>query len=168
MYAQVLYLRALSPSRVGSDGKARLCGDIKAGLPGGMSMVDVRDVAAVLPRLMKDGRPGVGYLLGAHNCEIREFLIALEQVSGVAAPSFTLPRSVTQKAGGLLKRISGLDAFGGLEAQTFEMGCHYWYIDSHAAREELGFAPRDWMETLADTVRDLRGIGGRSPEGHSI
>jgi dihydroflavonol-4-reductase len=136
-----------------------LCGDVKAGLPGGMSMVDVRDVAEILPRVMKDGRVGVGYLLGAHNCEVREFLVALEQVSGVSAPAFTIPTALTRKASGLLKRVAGLTAFGGLEEQTFEMGCHYWYIDSSAAAAELGFEPRDWMETLSETVKDLRQIG---------
>lgn len=136
-----------------------LCGDVKAGLPGGMSLVDVRDVAAVLPRLMDDGEPGVGYLLGAVNCTVRDFMLALEQVSGVRAPAFDLPRSVVDRAEGMLKRLSGMRMFGGLSAQTFEMGCHYWYIDSSRARGELGFWTRDWMRTLADTVEDLRAIG---------
>lgn len=136
-----------------------LCGDIKAGLPGGMSLVDARDVAAALPALMARGEPGVGYLMGAINCTIRDFMVALEGVSGVRAPAFDLPRSVVDRAPKLLKAVSSWRPFGGLEPQTFEMGCHYWYIDSSRARDELGFAPRDWLETLADTVEDLRAIG---------
>lgn len=136
-----------------------LCGDIKAGLPGGMSLVDARDVAAVLPTLMEKGEPGVGYLMGAINCTIRDFMVALEGASGVRAPAFDLPRSVVDRAPRLLKLVSSLQPFGGLEPQTFEMGCHYWYIDSSRARDELGFAPRDWLQTLADTVEDLRAIG---------
>lgn len=136
-----------------------LCGDIKAGLPGGMSLVDVRDVAAVLPTLMDRGKPGVGYLLGSVNCTIRDFMLVLEQVSGVRAPAFDLPRSVVDRAEGLLKQVSRLKIFGGLEPQTFEMGCNYWYIDSGRAERELDFSPRDWHRTLADTVSDLRAIG---------
>ncbi len=136
-----------------------LCGDIKAGLPGGLSLVDARDVAAVLPALMEKGEPGVGYLMGAINCTIRDFMVGLEGVSGVQAPAFDLPRSVVDRAPKLLKFVSSLQPFGGLEPQTFEMGCHYWYIDSSRARDELGFAPRDWLQTLADTVEDLRAIG---------
>lgn len=136
-----------------------LCGDIKAGLPGGMSLVDARDVAAALPALMEKGEPGVGYLMGAVNCTLRDFMLALEQVSGVRAPAFDLPRTVVDRAEGILKAVSKLRFFGGLEPQTFEMECHYWYIDSSRARDELGFAPRDWMATLADTVEDLRAIG---------
>lgn len=138
-----------------------LTGEVKAALPGGMSLVDVRDVAAVLPTLMARGEPGVGYLLGAVNFEVRDFLLGLEQVSGVRAPSFTLPRRLVDRAQGLFKAISGMSAFGGLEAQTFEMGCEYWYIDSSRAMEELDFAPRPWLETLSDTVSDIRGIGVR-------
>lgn len=136
-----------------------LCGDIKAGLPGGLSLVDARDVAAALPALMEKGEPGVGYLMGAINCTIRDFMVALEGVSGVRAPAFDLPRSVVDRAPRLFKMMSSLQPFGGLEPQTFEMGCHYWYIDSSRARDELGFAPRDWLRTLADTVEDLRAIG---------
>ena len=138
-----------------------LCGDVMAALPGGMSAVDVRDVADVLPRLMDEGAPGVGYLLGAINCSVRDFLVRLEQVSGVRAPNFTLPRSLTDNkaVGRLLKGFSSMKPFGGLEPMTFEMGCHYWYIDSSRAQAELGFAPRDFGATLRDTVEDLRGIG---------
>ena len=37
-----------------------LSGEVKAALPGGMSFVDARDVADVLPRLMEKGEPGSG------------------------------------------------------------------------------------------------------------
>jgi dihydroflavonol-4-reductase len=131
-----------------------LCGDIPAALPGGMSLVDVRDVAAVLPAIMADGEAGVGYLLGAENMSIRSFMIALEQVSGVKAPAMTLPRGLINRAEGALKWFSSLKAFGGLAPQTFEMGCHYWSIDSTRA-EALGFAPRTASETLVDTVAFL-------------
>jgi dihydroflavonol-4-reductase len=133
-----------------------LCGDIKAALPGGMSLVDARDVAAVLPALLDRGEPGVGYLLSALNCSIREFLVLLEQASGVKAPGFVLPRKLVTKAEGLMKWASGLKSFGGLEAQTFEMGCHYWFLDASRAVRELGFHTRPVAETLADTVEFLR------------
>ena len=79
--------------------------------------------------------------------------------SGVAAPAWTLPKPVVSRLGGILKKMSGLSAFGGLDEQTFEMGCHYWYIDSQRAIDELEFSPRDWSETLSETVAEIRGIG---------
>ena len=133
-----------------------LCGDVKAALPGGMSAVDARDVAQVLPALLEKGEAGVGYMLGAQNCTVREFLTQLSQVSGVAAPAMTIPRQAVDKAGPVLKWLSSRRAFGGLKAQTFEMGCYYWYIDSSRAEDELGFEPRPLSETLGDTVDFLR------------
>ena len=34
-----------------------------------------------------------------------------------------------------------------------EMANHFWYIESRSAMHELGYAPRDWRETLKDSVR---------------
>ncbi|MEE2756434.1 MAG: NAD-dependent epimerase/dehydratase family protein [Myxococcota bacterium] len=136
-----------------------LSGEIKAALPGGMSLVDVRDVAAALPNLMTHGVPGVGYLMGAANCTIRDFLVGLEQVSAVRAPAFTIPNTLIKRSGGFIKRMSSMPVFGGLDRVTFEMGCHFWYINWSRARDELGFIPREWTQTLADTVADIRSIG---------
>ena len=58
---------------------------VTAALPGGLSFVDVRDVADCLPRLMEQGEPGVGYLMGAANLGVRDFLLGLEQVQGKRA-----------------------------------------------------------------------------------
>ncbi|MCB9548227.1 MAG: NAD-dependent epimerase/dehydratase family protein [Myxococcales bacterium] len=134
-----------------------LCGDVKAALPGGLSFVDARDVAAALPALLEHGEAGVGYLFSALNCTVREFLVLLEQASGVKAPGFVLPRKLIDRAEGVMKWASGLKAFGGLDPQTFEMGCHYWYLDASRAQRDLGFAPRPASETLKDTVEFLRG-----------
>lgn len=133
-----------------------LCGDVKAALPGGMSAVDVRDVAAVLPAILEKGEAGVGYLLGAENCTVRSFLNQLAQVSGMNPPPLSIPRVAVDKAGSMLKWLSGRRAFGGLKAQTFEMGCYYWYIDSSRAVDALGFAPRPFSQTLRETVEWLR------------
>ncbi len=133
-----------------------LCGDVKAALPGGLSAVDVRDVAAILPTLMERGAPGVGYLLGAGNITVADFLKLLEQVSGVKAPTFSLPRKLIDRAGDLIKQASRLKALGGLDPQTFEMACHYWYLDDSRARHDLGWDPRPLPHTLRDTVEDLR------------
>jgi dihydroflavonol-4-reductase len=133
-----------------------LCGDVKAALPGGLSAVDVRDVAAILPTLMERGEPGVGYLLGAGNLTVADFLKLLEQVSGVKAPTFSVPRKLIDRAGDVLKHATRLKALGGLEPQTFEMACHSWYLDDSRARRDLGWDPRPLPQTLRDTVEDLR------------
>ena len=143
-----------------------LSGDVKAALPGGMSFVDVRDVANILPTIMEQGEPGCGYLLGAANIPVRDFLIALEQVSGVKAPSFTLPRGVLRRTGGLFKRMASLPFLGGLDPVTFEMGCHYWYIDSSRAREEFGLnrdhgsTPSQIQSGILEALANVRSKSG--------
>lgn len=135
-----------------------LCGDVKAALPGGISAVDVRDVAEILPRLMTRGQPGLGYMLTGANLGLRDFLLLLEQVSGVEAPKIALPRKLVDTKGvfEVLRHTSQWKLMGGLEKQTFEMGCHYWYVDTTRARRDLGWAPRDLVVTLRDTVEELR------------
>jgi dihydroflavonol-4-reductase len=135
-----------------------LGGGVKAALPGGLSAVDVRDVAQFLPLLMEKGKPGVGYLLGGRNLTIRTFLNQLAQISGVTAPLLDLPFDLTNKAPGILKWISKQSMFGGIDPKTFEMGCHFWYVDSTLA-QSLGFTPRPLSETLVDALNDLETRG---------
>lgn len=132
-----------------------LSGKVKAALPGGVSAVDVRDVAATLPALMARGEPGVGYMLTGANLTVRDFLMLLEQSSGVQAPAFEIPRALVDRAEGLLKKASRLKALGGLDEQTVEMGCRYWYVSAKRAREALGFTPRPIEDTIRDTINDL-------------
>ena len=135
-----------------------LGGDIKAALPGGLCAVDARDVASFLPTLMEKGTPGVGYLLGAQNLSVRAYLNQIAQISGVKAPLLDLPRGWIDRAEGPLKWISKQKVFGGIDPLTFEMGCHFWYIDS-ARAIEIGFEPRPLSETLLDALRDLNDRG---------
>ncbi len=135
-----------------------LCGDVQAALPGGVSVVDVRDVAAFLPRLLERGEAGVGYMLTGANMALRDFFFMLEQVSGVEAPKISVPKKWldVKAVKEVLKYTSGWKSMGGLEKQTFEMACHYWYVDSGRARRELKWSPREIAVTLRDTVEDLR------------
>ena len=135
-----------------------LGGGVKAALPGGLSAVDVRDVARFLPILMEKGQPGIGYLLGGRNLTVRSFLNQLAQISGVTAPLLDLPLDLTNKAQGVLKWISKQSMFGGIDPKTFEMGCHFWYVDSSLAKS-LGFSPRPLSETLVDALNDLEDRG---------
>lgn len=135
--------------------------------PGGLSYVDVRDAAAGMILAMERGRPGSRYLLGASNVTIREFFARLERISGVKAPQIPLPHAPelskmgTKLADKLLGRI-GLSL--PVDPVSFDMAQYYWYLDASLAEAELGFYPRDAVETLADTVRDLQERGVVWPE----
>jgi dihydroflavonol-4-reductase len=129
---------------------------------GGLSFVDARDAAAGMILAMARGRAGERYLLGAANMTVETFLARLSRISGVPGPKMRAPRSIAlAKAGAsLLERAKAyLPMELPVDPVSAEMGQHFWYVDSTKARRELGWSSRDPLETLADTVEDLRARG---------
>ncbi len=131
---------------------------------GGFSFVDARDVAHMALTALESGKSGERYLLGALNCTWADFFRRLHQVSGVAGPpvAIAMPKRVTTLGVALLERVAGVLG-GTLPVTTLEaeMASAYWYCDSRKAERQLGFAPRDPMTTILDTVKDIRGEGRR-------
>ena len=130
---------------------------------GGVSFVDVRDAAHGMVLAMTAGTPGRRYLLGACNLTLREFFARLSLVSGVRQPWMSLPRipGFARRGAALLTEVVGREARRGslfdIDPVSFEMAQFFWYLDAGRAERELGWAPRDAMATLADTVNDVRG-----------
>ena len=124
---------------------------------GGLSFVDVRDVAEAVALAIEHGTPGERYLLGAANLSLADYYARLARIADLPAPKLTLPAVGGRMMGWLPLGVKQAvaDRFG---ADTFEleMASHYWYLDSSKAERDLGWSPRDPGETLADTVRDLR------------
>jgi dihydroflavonol-4-reductase len=145
-----------------STGDVRLFLDraVPAVPAGGLAYVDARDAADALLRAMERGTPGRRYLVNASNVTVREFFARLERVSGVKAPTIPMPRSPALARAGtsLLGRV--VKAVGGelpVDPVSVEMAQLFWYVDASRAERELGWSARDPVETLVDTVRDLRG-----------
>ena len=83
----------------------------------------------------------------------------VEQVSGVRAPRRILPH-------GFAKVIAGADEWLGMRLKgeplhffpgpvVIEMAKYYWGLESLYAESDLGYASRDPLETLRDTVEWL-------------
>jgi len=124
---------------------------------GGVSFVDVRDVASVFVTAMEKGRSGQRYLLGGPNWTFATFFGRLERLSKVPGPRLKLPERWQRVGATLLEELASWRGIQpSLDRISVEMAQHFWYIDSSRAREELGFEARDPQETLADTVRYLR------------
>jgi len=124
---------------------------------GGMGFVDARDAATGLIAAMERGRVGERYLLGAANWTFRRFLDSLSEVSGIRSPIFQPSPRFSLWSARLMRRV--LPLVGGefpLDDVTVEMSSWFWYCDSSKAERELGFRPRDPMETLRDTVEYSR------------
>jgi dihydroflavonol-4-reductase len=133
--------------------------------PGGLSFVDARDAAEGMRLAMDKGVSGRRYLLGACNLTMREFFARLERVSGVRAPMIPMPRvrgaaDVAAAGAKMLERLTTrLGVAMPVDPISLDMAHFYWYLDASLAENELGWAPRDPTETLADTVKDLTDRG---------
>lgn len=134
-----------------------LQGKIPGTMSGGLSFVDVRDAAEGFRLAMEKAEPGEMYLLGQANMTVRDFFERLETISGVSAPKLPLPDPLMVAGSKLLDSASrALGRETEIDPVSVEMAQYYWYIDSSKAERELGWTPRNPMETLRDTVRWIR------------
>jgi dihydroflavonol-4-reductase len=137
---------------------------------GGLSFVDVRDAAEGMILAAEKGAPGERYLLGACNLTVRDFFGKLERVSGVKGPWLLVPRApeLTRLGMKAMGRFAArLGATLPVDPVSVDMSSYFWYLDATRAETVLGWTARDPMETLADTVADLRARGVVWPEPRS-
>lgn len=140
------------------DVRSFLEGEVPVIPAGGLAFVDARDVAPALLAAMERGKPGARYLVSSANMTMAAFFGRLSRISGVELPAMRAPKGLTlAKVGAALfdhaKKV--LPVKGEIDRVSAEMGQVFWYCDSRKATAELGFAPRDPNETLADTIADL-------------
>lgn len=124
---------------------------------GGMCFVDARDAAAGLILVMRHGRVGERYLLGGVNWTFKEIIERVAEISGRRAPLFQPSLGFSLAGARVLRRVMPLvgKSFK-MDDVTIVMSSHFWYFSSARSESELGFRARDPMETLRDTVEDLR------------
>lgn len=126
---------------------------------GGLSFVDVRDVADACIQAMKRGKAGERYLLGGCNLSFVDYFGRLERVSGVEAPLLRVPKYKTLSSIGNALFLRFQESFGsqdGPDEVSLEQASYFWYLDATYAQRQLHFTPRDPLETLQDTIDDLR------------
>lgn len=127
---------------------------IPAPMPGGISFVDVRDVAKAFIMAMEKAEPGATYLLGASNLTLVDFFKRLEDITGIKAPWLPVPGKAALFGAKLLDRAHrAIGKRAEVDPVSVEMAQYFWYIDSSRARNELGWKPRNPNDTLRDTVR---------------
>ena len=130
--------------------------------PGGLSFVDVRDVADAVALALVRGRSGNRYLLGGANMTFGAFYERLSRITGLPMPPVRMPR-ITRS---LLRFVpdwgweDGIGIFRKVERIDLEYGCYFWYLDNRRAMVDLSWRPRDPGETLRDTVADLLARSG--------
>ena len=150
--------RLTPPSRLIRD----FCsGRIPAHIECTLNLVDVRDVAAGLARVMECGEPGRRYLLGGENLTLLDVLQSLSEICSVPVPRARIPYWGSLA----FARASELwaDWVSGAHPRATVTGVHLarrlMHFDCSRTRAELGLTPRPVRVSLEDSVTWMRAHG---------
>lgn len=128
--------------------------------PGGVNLVDVRDVAAVLAACVAPGRGPRRLMLGGHFCTWPQLGTLLDEVTGVRARRFPMPRPVLFGIAATLDVVRRVVPLAyPLTRDAAEMMTSMVPSDDEATLAELDIALRPLTVTLEDTVRSLAESG---------
>jgi dihydroflavonol-4-reductase len=120
---------------------------------GGVTVIDVRDVAAAHLAAAERGRAGERYLLGALDISHRALMKLIARVAGVPAPAIPVPAVIIPTLAllaGLLRRV-GLTL--PIDDNQIRLSSRYVFFDCHKAWRELGQPAIDLRQSLEDTYR---------------
>lgn len=120
--------------------------------PGGLCLVDVRDVSVGHLLAAERGQRGRRYILGSENLSYRDLLRAMSAVAGFR------PRAIVGVPWPLFAGVAALNEVRGLVLSKkpwpavahARLNRYFWYFASDRARRELGYTPRPVRESLAD------------------
>jgi dihydroflavonol-4-reductase len=120
--------------------------------PGGLNLVDVRDVAIGHLLAAERGACGRRYILGGENLTYSQFLGLMADVAGmrprwlprIPRPAFWLGAILNEARG----RLKGKEPYPSLAHARLNR--YFWFHSSDRARRELGYEPRPVRESLAD------------------
>jgi dihydroflavonol-4-reductase len=125
------------------------------GSPGGLSVVDVDDVARGHLLAMQKGRVGERYILGGEGLTLTGILETLAQIAGLRGPGRPPPKALALLTGRLLETWARIA--GGEPEVTYKMirdGFDgFFWVSSKKAETELGYTHRSARKTLARAVR---------------
>jgi dihydroflavonol-4-reductase len=133
-------------------------------MPGGMQIVDVRDVAAVLAAVLQPGRGPRSYLVAGHYLTLPDLLRTLGDLSGRRIWFVTVPpwflAAFGRMADIVQRRLRTRLPWSG--ESIWIMNCDARCDDSKT-RDELRLESRPLQETFVDTVQWLVEVGHLTP-----
>jgi nucleoside-diphosphate-sugar epimerase len=147
-----------------ADGIAVIMGFVKQGYipvtPGGMPMVDVRDLGSVLAAALQPGRGHRRYMFGGNFLNNAELTDTLNSLTGKNLRKVSVPGPAIRaigRLGDILRRGAGINIGLTYEAAltlTYGVPC-----DNTRVEAELGLRNRPAVETLRDTLRWMYATG---------
>ncbi|HEY7329713.1 MAG TPA: NAD-dependent epimerase/dehydratase family protein [Gemmataceae bacterium] len=126
-----------------------------------LNLIDVRDVAEGMVRVMKSGRPGHRYLLGHENLSILAVFRLLARLTGLPEPRWRVPYPVALAAAYTSEFVA--DVFTHRPPAATITGVKLtrrrMHFDPARSLAELKLHPRPVAQTLAETVAWFRQLG---------
>jgi dihydroflavonol-4-reductase len=133
-------------------------GRLPARMDCSLNLIDVRDVALGLSRVLELGVPGRRYLLGGENLTLIDLLTRIGRLASVAPPAFRVPYAV----GLAIAHVSEAwaDWVTGSPPKATVTGVRLtrrtMHFDPSRTQAELQLTPRPINDSLADAVNWLR------------
>jgi nucleoside-diphosphate-sugar epimerase len=127
---------------------------------GGISIVDVRDLAEIIAATLEPGRGPRRFMAGGHFANWSELADLCDELTGRRAPRFPMPAPLLRGIGWLLDIARKIAPFTyPITHEAAKMMDRLVPCDSRATVEQLGIQFRPMAETLRDTIRWLYETG---------
>jgi len=137
-----------------------LCHEIPSAITQQLNVVDVRDVALAVLKVIDQDHYGPPLFIGGHDLSVRELYSLICQIGDVPAPAFSTDARLTmlgtywmELAFSVIGREPPLRTGGMMMATAFD------YHLPASALAELGVAPRPLTDTIVDSIEWYRQIG---------
>ncbi len=127
--------------------------------PGGIAVIDVRDVARMHLAAAQHGRPGERYILNAANYTQREWMGMIADVVGVGHPFLPVPGFVLPFAANIIDWLRRRSINTPIDGDQTRLGARNIQFDGSKAWNELCNPQVDMMTSLRDTYRWYREHG---------
>jgi dihydroflavonol-4-reductase len=121
--------------------------------PGGIAVIDVRDVARMHLTAAEFGRSGERYILNTANYTQREWMGMIADVVGVQRPFITAPAFVLPLAANIIDFLRRLGIQTPIDGDQTRLGARNIHFDGSKAWAELGKPQVDMLTSLQDTYR---------------
>jgi len=126
---------------------------------GGVSVIDVRDVARYHLRAAEVGVSGERYVLMTANYSYAEWFGMIAQVIGGRPPLFTVPDALLPPAAALIDALRSAGIRTPIDANQVRLGAKFVYFDGSRAWNAFGRPQIDMLQSLRDTYAWYRQAG---------
>jgi len=134
-------------------------GHLPAIPPGGVTLIDVRDMAAAHLAAAERGRVAERYLLGAVDLSHQAWIRLIADVLGVRPPFLHLPREAMPVMGAVVDLIRALGIALPADGDQIRLSGRHLYFNYQKSWEELGKPQITIQQSLRDTYDWYRAHG---------